>query len=211
LNSAMDSHAAAGSVERASVEIDAGAATVRVSGSSELGGDLYRAHIEYSGQKPQVDFNRANGSLRISQGSPSFLRSRQFALTLQLSPGVPWSMTANTGATTETINLAGIHLSSLTLNTGASHDEITLGSPSGTVPLTINGGSLTVHLHRPSGIAASVRVSGGALSLNADGRQMHAIGNLTYESAGYASATDGYQVEINGGACNVTLDTAASS
>jgi hypothetical protein len=120
-------------------------------------------------------------------------------------------MTANTGATTETINLAGIHLSSLTLNTGASHDEITLGSPSGTVPLTINGGSLTVHLHRPSGIAASVRVSGGALSLNADGRQMHAIGNLTYESAGYASATDGYQVEINGGACNVTLDTAASS
>src|SRR3981081_1089506 len=62
LNSAMDSHAAAGSVERASVEIDAGAATGRVSGSSELGGDLYRAHIEYSGQKPQVDFNRANGS-----------------------------------------------------------------------------------------------------------------------------------------------------
>ncbi|TMB45167.1 MAG: hypothetical protein E6J53_06620 [Chloroflexi bacterium] len=208
-----DSSTAIGNLENAAAEIDAGGATINVSSGSDLGADLYRAHIEYSGPKPQVEFNRSTGSLRISQGNESFgfFGSRRFTVTLQLNPTVPWKITENSGASTDTIDAGSLHISSLTLNTGASRDEITLGAPSGIVPVTVNGGALTVHLHRPSGVPASVAVSGGAVSLNADSRQLRAIGDLNYESPNFAGATDGYRIQINGGACTVTLDSRASS
>jgi hypothetical protein len=49
------------------------------------------------------------------------------------------------------------------------------------------------------------------VSLNADSKQLRAIGDLNYESPNFAGAADGYRIQINGGACTVTLDTASSS
>jgi hypothetical protein len=63
-----------------------------------------------------------------------------------------------------------------------------------------------VNIHRPAGTATSVAVSGGAVSLDADGRQTHAIGRANWDSPNFSSATDGYRIEINGGACTVTVD-----
>jgi hypothetical protein len=96
----------------------------------------------------------------------------------------------------------------MNINTGASREEITLGPPSGAVPITINGGALTVHIHRPAGVGASVRVSGGAVSLDFDGHQQHAIGTL---NQGVSNGPDVYRIEVNGGACTVTMDTAPNS
>ena len=74
--------------------------------------------------------------------------------------------------------------------------------------MEIDGGALTVKIHRPQGTEASVDVSGGAVSLDADGRGLHGIGHQSYESPGFSNAANGYRIEINGGACTVTLDTA---
>ena len=148
-------------------------------------------------------------TLRIDQRDSgfNFLQDRKFALTLELNPDVRWAITENSGAATVTDNLSHVKISSLQLNTGASKDDITLGSPSGTVPVEVDGGALTVHVHRPSGGSASGDVSGGAISLDADGHSSHAFGELTYGSV----SGDGYQVKVNGGACTVTLDAAAPS
>ena len=64
-------------------------------------------------------------------------------------------------------------------------------------------------VHRPTGTKASVDVSGGAVTLNADGREMHAIGKLSFSTGDLGS--DYYQVQVNGGACTVTVDTAIPS
>ena len=44
------------------------------------------------------------------------------------------------------------------------------------------------------------------MSLNFDGRQNHAIGNLQQSSG---SSADTYRVEVSGGACTVTMDATA--
>ncbi len=75
------------------------------------------------------------------------------------------------------------------------------------MPIEINGGALTVHVHRPSGTPVAVDVSGGAVSLTGDGREMHAIGHLSYAAPDYTSGGSGYRIEVNGGACTVTVDT----
>jgi hypothetical protein len=199
-----------GSLNHASLELDVGAARITVAGSGSLDGDLYRAGIAYSGTKPEVSFDRSTGRLHISQGNSGFglFKSHAFTLNMQINPSVPWTIISNGGASTETYNLSNVPLKSIEINTGASREDLTLGKPSGVVPITINGGALTVHLHRPVGAGATVSVSGGAVSLDFDGHQNHAIGDVK-ESTG--TATDIYRVEVNGGACTVTMDVAAPS
>jgi Domain of unknown function (DUF5668) len=208
VNQTLDSSESAGSLTTASLEVDAGGATITLTGDSSIGGDLYRAHIQYSGQKPRITLS--NGALRISQDNSgfNFVRSNHFVMNLSLNPSVMWDMTENTGASNESLDFSTIKLQSLTINTGASREDIKLGPPSGGVSITVNGGALTVHLHRPDGTPTSVDVSGGAISLNADGHQQHAIGSASYQS-GSGDAKDNYDVTINGGACTVTLDTSS--
>jgi hypothetical protein len=209
----MDASDTVGNLDHAALQIDVGSATITMAGSDSLNGDLYRAHIEYSGPKPDITLNRSTGDLRIEQSTSgvNLFQTRRFVMNLELNPSLPWAITSNTGAVTETLSLSSVHVGSIAINTGASREEITLGPPSGIVPININGGALTVKVHRPSGTAASVAVSGGAVSLDADGRQSHAVGNLSFQTSGFGGAADGYRVEVNGGACTVSIDTRASS
>jgi hypothetical protein len=176
-----DASGALGSVDKASIEVDAGAATVTISGSADLGSELYHAHFDYSGPSPEVTFDAGSGAVKISQPNRGFFGSGKFTMTLQLNPSVPWGITVNTGASNNTINVANVHVSQLALNTGASRDEITLGAPS------------------------------GAVNLSVPGRQMHAFGDANYQTPGFSGAADAYKVEINGGACNVSLDNSVAS
>jgi hypothetical protein len=206
----LDSSAAVGSLNHASLELDVGAANVTIDGSTSLEGDLYRAHIVYSGPKPGVNLDRSNGTLQISQGNGGFglFQTRRFTLNLQINPTVPWKLVSNSGASTDTYKLAAVNVSSIEINSGASREDITLGQPTGIVPITIDGGALTVHLHRSTGAGASVMVSGGAVSLDFDGHQNHGIGTVQ-EASG--SGTDKYRVEVSGGACTVTMDATTAN
>lgn len=206
----LESHAAIGNLDHAALEIDAGAATITVTGTSSLSSDLYHATIDYSGPKPSVDLDRSNGNLTISQGNTGFgvFQTRRFILDLQINSTIPWTIASNGGASTETFKLASLPLKSMDLNTGASREDIALGTPSGVVPIRINGGALTVNLHRPPGTGASVNVSGGAVSLTFDGHQSHGIGEVG-EATG--SSTDTYRVDVSGGASTVTMDATAPS
>ena len=209
-NETLDASGQLGDVQSASLEINAGAATIKISSDSDVGTDLFKAHIAYSGTKPDVTFDASSRKLTISQRGNNFLifQSRRFELDLQINPKVTWAVELNTGAATSTLDLSHVQLKSLSLSSGAARDEITLGPASEAVPVEIDGGALTVKIHRPQGTEASVDVSGGAVSLDADGRRLHGIGHQSYESPGFSNAANGYRIEINGGACTVTLDTA---
>ncbi len=201
----LDASAAVGGLDHASLETNVGAATITVDGSKALGGDLYRANIGYSGPKPDISLDRSRGTLRISQGTNTmgFFQTRRFTIRLQINANLPWTITTNSGASTGTYNLADAHIGSLEINTGASHEVITLGTPTGVVPVTVNGGQINVRLHRPTGTAASVKVSGGAVSLNFDGHGSHAFGTLEQTTG---ASTNMFKVEINGGQCTATMD-----
>lgn len=198
-----------GSLDHGTARVDAGAANITVRGSSSIGDDMYRAHIDYSGQRPDVSFDDSSGDLHISQSSASalFFQSRRFVLDLQLNTSVTWRITIDSGASSDTFDLSNVRLSGIELNGGAHREDITLGPPSGTVPITVDGGAITVNAHRPRGVAVSASVSGGAVTLVFDGRQHHAVGSASDLTGDFDSASDRYQIQANGGACTVTVDT----
>jgi hypothetical protein len=209
----LDASAAAGDLRQASLEVNAGGARITVSGGSDIGSDLYRAHIQFPGQKPDVSLDRSSGRVVISERNTNFFgfQTGSFVLQIQLNPGVRWTIAENTGASTDTIDVTHMQVAGITINTGASTENITLGAPSGSVPVEINGGALTVRLHRPPGAEAGVSVSGGAITLTVDGHGSHAIGSLSQETPGFAGAADAYRIRVNGGACTVTLDRTTQS
>ena len=197
-------------VTHGSVSIHAGGATISISGGSDLGADQYRAHIETSGPGATVTFD-SGGELNIIQQNNTVFgfQNQRFVLDLQLNPSIPWSIDERSGASDDTLHLASVHVDSITLNTGASRDDISLGPAVGAVPVKINGGALTVHVHRPTGTKVSVDVSGGAVTLVADGKDLHAIGKVSYSTGDLGS--DYYRVQVSGGACTVSLDATAPS
>lgn len=200
-----------GSLTQATLHVDVGAANMTVEGNGALGADLYRAHIEYSGPKPDLTLDRSTGNLQISQNNAfGSVGNRRFVLNVQVNSEVTWSISVNTGAANDTFKLSNVKVGSIDLNTGASREDITLGKPAGTVPISVNGAALTVRLHRPSGTAASVHVSGMAVNLTADNQRYHGIGDESWQSSGYDSASDAYKVDVNGAACTVTMDTSGS-
>ncbi len=206
----LDASGKIGNLDHAAVRIEVGAANITVQGSSSIGDDLFRAHIDYSIRKPDVSLDESTGEVSISQSNSGFFfQSRRFVVNLQLNISVPWKIAVDGGASTDTFNLPNVHVTSIELNSGASHEDITLGTPSGTVPITVDGGATTVNVHRPKGVAVSASVSGGAASLTFDGRQSHAIGSLSNQTSDYDSASNRYQIQVNGGASTVTVDARA--
>ncbi len=196
---------AAGKLDHGSLEVDVGAATLKITGA-DIGSDLFRASVQYEGPGPDISYDSSNGRVEISQGSGfHFLGPQHFVMDLKLSSKTRWDLQIHSGAAADTYDLSTLNLKSLEDDTGASREDISLGTPNGTVPVSVNGGALTVNLHRPSGTDALVQVSGGAVNLTFDGHSQHAVGSV---SAGNTS--DNYfRVRISGGASTVTMDTTA--
>jgi hypothetical protein len=201
-----------GTRDHASVQLDVGAATLDIVGSDLCDAvfcDLYRAHIEYSGPSPRLSFDRSTGRIEISQSSSFrlFGPPQRFALKLQLNSRVRWSVAVHSGSATSRYDLTRLQLASIEINTGASREDIALGTPKGKVPVTIHGGDLGVHLHRPNGTGADVNVSGKQVSLDFDGRQLRALGSVGSVVAGTVPGTDMFTIRIDGSECTVTMDT----
>jgi hypothetical protein len=205
----LDSAQSVDGVSEATLEVDVGGATITITGDQSLGGDLYRAHIKYSGRTPSVEFNRSSGLLRIAQNTGGFVPpSEHFALDLRIATAIPWSVTINAAGIDAKMNLADVKVKAMTLNTAGASDDITLGSPNGSVPIKMNGGGLTVHIHRPDGAAISVRVSCAAASLTLDGQHEAGIGTVEASSG---SGTDRYAVDVSGAGCTVSVDSSSPS
>ena len=206
----IDSSADLGNANAMTLSVNAGAASITVSDTAPSG-QLYHAHIDYSGTAPTVRVDGTTNTLEIDQrdrNNFSIFQPRKFVLTLQISHSVAWAMSFNSGAATIKMTVPNTHVSSLSFNTGAATDDLTLGTPGDTVPVEVNAGAVTVHLHRPSGVPVSTELSGAGLNLTVDGRSYHGLGHIT---ASQDLGGAGYDLRVNGGACTVTVDAAAPS
>jgi hypothetical protein len=123
-----------------------------------------------------------------------------------LNARIPWEIEVRGGASQLVVDLRGLRLGSLSVDGGASRLEVLLPVPSGTVAVVILGGASNVAIHRPNGVAARLRVGGGATNLEFDDRHIGAAGGeLDLRDREYDSAVDRYEIAVTGGANNVSI------
>ena len=201
-NDADEYSAPLGSVVSGRLVFANGAARVTLRADPTMD-DLYRARFE--GAPPNID---------VVGGTVTFRRSKRFTLfgsrrhseDVTLNASVPWEIEVRGGAAQIEADLAGLGLSSFVLKGGVSELDLTLPEPSGVIPVCLSGGASKVDIRRPAGVEARMDLKGGASKLAFDVQSFDAVGGtVRLRSTGYDGAADRYEIEVSGGASEVTI------
>jgi len=130
---------------------------------------------------------------------------------IELNPRHPWRFQIQ-GATWNTrLDVGALDVREIKLDSGATKVECFLPEPRGVVPITLSSGVVGVTLHRPPGVAVVADISTGALRLKLDEFATKAtVSDLRWESEGASRSPGRYQLRINSGVVQVTLDSNAS-
>lgn len=198
-----DFSAPLGATERGQLVFANGASQLTFRVGSSMA-DLYRARFE--GVSPKVEAKGGIVTVRYPKRLFGLVGGRSQTGEITLNPAVPWAIEVRGGAYTIEADLGGVELTSFVSTSGFSEIDLTLPGPSGAVPIRLSGGASNVRIRRPTGVEARVSVKGGVGTLTFDGQRFDALGGkVRFQSPGYDGASDRYEIEIAGGASEITI------
>lgn len=130
---------------------------------------------------------------------------------IEINPRHPWRFKIH-GATWNTVlDVGGADVREVKVDSGAGKVECFLPPPHGAVAIDISSGVVGVMLHRPPGVAVIAVCHSGAVRLKLDDYSIPAVINdVHWESDGASNAADRYELRINSGVVQLTLDTQSS-
>lgn len=187
----------------AKIAVDSGSRGVALKrGSDDMQGLIRAAH------------DRTVASPAIVRGETVVVRRlRGVGLgEIELNPRHPWRFQIQ-GATWNTVlDADGIDVREIKFDSGAAKVEVFLPMPRGIVPIDISSGVVGVTLHRPAGAAILADIHTGAVRLKLDDYSSRAvITDFRWESEGASGSPDRYEVRVNSGVVQLTVDTAVTS
>jgi TetR/AcrR family tetracycline transcriptional repressor len=128
---------------------------------------------------------------------------------IELNPRRPWRFQIQAPTWNTLMDLGGLEVREIKVDSGAAKVECYLPVPRGVVPIDISSGVVGVSLHRPPGVAVVADIHTGAVRLRLDGYSNKAvISDVRWESEGAGAAADRYELRINSGVVQLSLDTA---
>ncbi|HET9344293.1 MAG TPA: MarR family transcriptional regulator [Candidatus Limnocylindrales bacterium] len=196
-------HAApVGGLERARLLFKSGTNELLIRGAEDLADDLYRARFD--GPVPQVRLR--DGVVTIQYKGRFQWDWHERRADVRLNAGLPWDIEVEGGANKLQGKLSSLALRSFEHRGGVDQIRLTLGRPTGDVPIRLTGGANSIRIERPAGAALRLKLTGGAAGIQFDQQKLGATGGqTTLESSGASSATDRYAVELIGGASRITI------
>jgi hypothetical protein len=181
----------------ARAEIDVGAATLSV-----VGGETGRmvTGTSVSRRPPELAFAGSNGFFRftVSQKWQNFIglnMGRNERLDLTLAERVPWTIEVGSGGADMRLDLTRVLLAGLSVNTGASSLNLTVGPevmPDARV--SVNGGAAGYEIALPRSLNITVRTSTGLTTRDFDRDFSRSGDTWTYNGGG-----NRLQVEVKSG------------
>jgi AcrR family transcriptional regulator len=186
----------------AKIAVDSGSRGVALMrGSDDMQGLIRAAH------------DRGVASPAITRGDTVVVRRlRGVGLgEIELNPHHPWRIQIQ-GATWNTVvDAGGLDVREIKFDSGAAKAEVLLPMPRGVVPIEISSGVVGVTIHRPAGAAVIADVHTGAVRLKLDDYSSRAvITDFRWASEGATGAKDRYEIRVNSGVVQLTLDTVVS-
>ena len=126
---------------------------------------------------------------------------------IELNPRHPWRFQIQGPTWNTVLDVGGLDVREIKLDSGAAKVECFLPRPRGVVPIIVSGGVVGVNLHRPPNVAVIADISTGAVRVKLDAFSAKAAtSDLHWESAGASTSPDRYELRVSGGAVQVNLD-----
>jgi len=140
------------------------------------------------------------GRIELSQetgyGVPFLERPSRW--TVGLTTEVPLDLKIDAGASRAVLDLGGLRLRDLDLQTGASETRVLLPRTAGVTTVKAQTGAASLTLEVPAGVAARIRTRMALGSLKVDEGRFPASGN-GYESPDFATAANRVDIDAQGG------------
>ncbi|HEU5090131.1 MAG TPA: hypothetical protein VFT99_21900, partial [Roseiflexaceae bacterium] len=131
----------------------------------------------------------------------------RFAGNITLNAAFPWGIAVRGGVSKVNGDLRTLSLASFAISGGASEVALDLPQPSGVVTFRVVGGASNIVLRRPAHSPVRIAVRGGSSRLTLDEQHFGGIGGNTHlETPGASLSPDRYDVVIEGGASNLTVE-----
>jgi hypothetical protein len=186
------------------LELTRGAARLRIRGATIP--ELFQSRFDRP--VPRVSVDGGVVAVRYPRFSPGAWR-RPWARRrgeVTLNQDVTWAIATRRGVAHLDADLRDLKVESVEVRQGASHVELRLPRPAGTVPVRIGGGASHVRIRRPAGTPARLRIGRGVAHLTFDEQELGAVGGRLRLESSQAGAA-GYDIEIDGGANHVQITT----
>ncbi|HKA13077.1 MAG TPA: TetR/AcrR family transcriptional regulator C-terminal domain-containing protein [Candidatus Dormibacteraeota bacterium] len=158
----------------------------------------------FQGKPPTVLVE--GGTVRITLHHKR-VQLRMHTADLTLNSAVPWDVDISSGVWKLRADLRGLRLRSFAASGGTADMTLLLPAAEGTVPLRLSGGVHKLTIRRPPGVAARVRVGSGVHRLTLDTLHLGSAGETRWETPDFEAASGRYDVEVDGGASQLTFDT----
>ena len=183
----------------ASIAIDSGSRGVLLRAGSPEMRDLIRVPHEQAAASPAV----VRGETVVVRRLRGFGHGE-----IELNPRRPWRFKVQAPTWNTVLDVPGLDVREIHVDSGAANLECFLPEPRGVVPIHISSGVVNVSLHRPRGVAIVAKVHTGVLKLKLDGFSTKvAVFDLDWQSEGASSAPDRYELEVSSGVVDLKLDT----
>lgn len=187
-----------GFAEPASVWIDSGSRGVILRAGDPAMQGLIRVPPDQGGAAPavvrgeQVVVRRLRG---VGRGE------------LELNPRRPWKFKVQAPTWNTVLDLAGIDVREIWIDSGAANIECVLPAPRGIVPIHVSSGVVNVAVHRERGAAVVAVAHAGVFKLKLDDFSTQVtVLDLHWQSDGVLGARDRYELDISSGVVDIKLD-----
>ena len=186
------------SADPASIAIDTGSRGVMLrAGTPEMVG-LIRVPPDQGGAAPavvrgeQVVVRRLRG---VGRG------------VLELNPTRAWSFKVQAPTWNTVLDLAGLEVRGIHVDSGASRLECFLPRPKGVVPIHISSGVVNVAIRRPREVAVVALAHTGVVKLKLDDFSTRVVvADVHWQSDGAFEAADRYELDLSSGVVDCRLD-----
>jgi hypothetical protein len=182
----------------------AGKLVVRAGGEPDvlLAGDLgehARVDVRREGERVDVVV-RPVGTDWAQLIDPAAWRGPHYPFDwdVRLNPAVPLSLEIATGASRNVLDLSGLQVTEVVLNTGMSDTDLTLPAAAGFTAVEVHAGLAAVTIRVPPGVAASIRGTVGLGSLSVDQARFFPTPD-GFASPDFATAPNRAQLSVDGG------------
>ncbi len=185
--------------EPALVAIDSGSRGVVLRAGSPDMRELAQAPLERGGASPAV----------VSGESVVVRRLRGVGRgEIELNPRRPWRFKVQAPTWNTLLDVGGLDVREIWVDSGAANLECFLPAPRGIVPIHISSGVVNVAVHRPSRSAITAVAHTGAVKLRLDNYATRvAVFDVHWQTDGASAAPDRYELDVSSGVVDFMLDT----